>query len=361
MQGARTAESCDVSQMRSRSLVQVLRFSLLAAVVTSLGACSAEAPADETTADGETLEGLTADDAETRAERILAQANASKRDFEPEESRTRASSGTNGTATAPVVLEPAKVRTLGLTEDTKAALGDGTWAFRFTLISGGTKTLLSEDATTKAMMGASTFKLFTGWTAFKTGSTRSATLTLMLRASKNELANLAMCQNGEKLRGYDAPCVARQTPSTSMRFRDAIPATKAHLAGEGVVLSSTHTMVDGSGLDTRDLLTIDDLTSLLDHVNVDPKRAKFLDMLAQPGVASTLSTRFPGLEGKLFAKTGTYHQDGGGVKSLAGVVDVAPGKTLIFAVVGNGVGDPSKALDRIEKVVRLHVDAANAL
>lgn len=360
MRGARSAQACDESRMRSSS-VSGIRLTFLAATLVALGACSAEVPADETSTDGESLEGLTADDAETRAARILAEANASKRDFEPEESRTRASSGTSSTAEAKVVLEPARVRPLGLTEDTKAELGDGTWAFRFTLLSGGTKTLLSEDAAQKPMMGASTFKLFTAWTAFKTGSTRSATLTLMLRASKNELANLAMCQNGEKLRGYDAPCVARQTPTTAMRFRDAIPATKTHLAGEGVTLSSAYTMVDGSGLDTKDLLTIDDLTSLLDHVNVDPKRATFLDMLAQPGVASTLSTRFPGLEGKLFAKTGTYHQDGGGVKSLAGVVDIAPGKTLIFAVVGNGVGDPTKALDRIEKVVRVHVDAATAL
>ncbi len=143
-----------------------------------------------------------------------------------------------------------------------------------------------------------------------------------------------------------------------MRMKDAIPATKEYLGEQGVPLSTTFTMKDGSGLDAGNVLTIDDLTRLLDDVNVDPKRAEFLDMLAQPGVSSTLRTRFAGLEGKLFAKTGTYYEDGGGVKSLAGIVVLGGGKSLVFAVVGNGTGDPKAALDRIEKAVVAHVDAA---
>lgn len=334
----------------------------LVAFVLAFGAsalaCSAEA-VDPSTDDGagESLEGLTAEDADAKAKAILDRANATGKNFEDEENRD-ARGGTSPANVALAFTPPSpSLRTLA--DDARAALGEGTWGFRFTVVdSAGTRTLLSEDKTTTKLMGASTFKLFTGWTAFKTASTRASTLTLMLRASQNNLANLAMCQNGEKLGRYDAPCVSRTTPSTAMRMKDAIPATKTYLGGEGVALSSTFTMKDGSGLDSGNVLTIDDLTRLLDDVNADPKRDEFLDMLAQPGVASTLKDRFDGLEGKLFAKTGTYYVDGGGVKSLAGIVLLGGGKSLVFAVVGNGTGDPKKALDRIEKAVVLHVDAA---
>jgi len=332
------------------------------AFALALGAgtgCSAEVTGGEgDDTSGESLEGLTAEDADVKAKAILDRANAAGKNFETEENLTRAASATTPASVMPSYTPPTpRFRTL--TDDTRAALGTGTWGFRFTVVAtGGEKTLLSEDKTTTKLLGASTFKLFTGWTAFKTGSTRASTLTLMLRASQNNLANLAMCQNGEKLKGYDAPCVSRTTPSAAMRMRDAIPATKEHLAEQGVALSTTFTMKDGSGLDAGNVLTIDDLTRLLDDVNADPKRAEFLDMLAQPGVASTLRTRFAGLEGKLFAKTGTYYEDGGGVKSLAGIVLLPAGRSLVFAVVGNGTGDPKAALDRIEKAVTLQLDAA---
>jgi hypothetical protein len=318
--------------------------------------CSAETAGDPDDLAGEGLEGLTADDAEARAEKLLAQANANRTNFENEESLTRAQSGV-APAGLPFTEGSVGIRTLA--DDTRDGLGRGTWGFRFEVLDeAGRKTVLSEDKTAQKLMGASTFKLFTGWTAFKTGSTRASTLTLMLRASKNNLANLAMCQNGEKIRGYDAACTAQTTPTSALRMRDAIPATRSYLGEQGVGLSSTFTMKDGSGLDSGNVLTIDDLTSLLEDVNADPKRDTFLDMLAQPGVSSTLVSRFSGLEGKLFAKTGTYYEDGGGVKSLAGIVKLAAGKALVFAVVGNGTGDPKAALDRIEKAVRLNIDAA---
>ncbi len=339
--------------------------SLLLLSLLSLLACSAEVSGDPTgEPSGESLEGLTADDAEARAERILREANARHTDFEPEENATRAA-GSEGSAPTAASVPLAQVGQVGLrtlADDAKAALGQGTWGFRFVVLPVGAsapRRVLSESGTTTKLMGASTFKLFTAWTAFKTGSTLPNTLTLMLRASKNPLANLAMCQNGEKLRGYDAPCVARTNATTSMRFKDAIPATRAYLVGQDVTFSSLFTQRDGSGLDPANVLTVDDLTSVLDDVNTDAKRAEFLNMLAQPGVASTLETRFAGLEGKLFAKTGTYFDDGGGVKSLAGMVDIGGGSTMLFVVVGNGVGDPKKALDRVETVVRLHLAAAS--
>ncbi len=349
------------------SRVFALTLLLAAGLTNGLPGCSAElggaaAEADPT---GEGLEGLTADDAEARAAKLLAEADAKGTDFEPAENRTRAVPA-EGVAPAGLPLGGGAVGMRTLTDDAKAGLGQGTWGFRFvvTKIGGGagepTRRVLSEGNTTTKLLGASSFKLFTGWTAFKSGSTKVNTLTLMLRASQNALANLAMCQNGEKLRGYDAPCVARTNATTSMRLKDAIPASRAYLGEQGVVFSPAFTMKDGSGLDPTNTLTVDDLTSLLDDVNADAKRAEFLKMLAQPGVASTLESRFPGLEGKLFAKTGTYFEDGGGVKVLAGFAELTADSTLLFVVVGNGVGDAKKALDRIETVVRLHIAAASA-
>lgn len=332
-------------------------------LLTMAAACSAEVSGDPTNEpSGESLEGLTAVDAEAKAEKLLREANARHTDFEPEETATRAAASEGSApSSAPLPLAPGQVGLRTLADDAQTVLGQGTWGFRFVVLPVGAaapRRVLSEWNTSTKLLGASTFKLFTAWTAFKTGSTRPNTLTLMLRASKNELANLAMCQNGEKLRGYDAPCVARTKATTAMRFKDAIPATRAYLVGQDISFSPLFTQRDGSGLDPTNFLTVDDLTSALDDINTDAKRAEFLDMLAQPGVASTLATRFAGLEGKLFAKTGTYYEDGGGVKSLAGMVELGAGSTMLFVVVGNGVGDPKKALDRVETVVRLHIAAA---
>lgn len=280
-----------------------------------------------------TLEGLTEEDAERAAARALATANAKRLDFER---------GEGGSANAGGV-RPANV-------DLGGDLGAGTWAYDLRITTDGrTSTSLGSANTETAVLGASTFKLFTGFAAFANKTVQTSTLAYMLRTSSNPLANFAMCKNGVALGEYRATCKSLTNATTAMKMPTAIAETLAWHREQGEKLSTSLTMVDGSGLKVENKLLVGDLVEVLMAGRRHPDYAKWKDLLAQPGVSSTLMTRFPGYEGKLFAKTGTYFDDGGGVKSLAGYVELSNNRTMVFAIVGNGVGDPKTALDRIEK------------
>ncbi len=322
------------------------------ALVVVLGACAAP-PAEEDTYESTRFDGLTENDAEAAAAAFLAHHDALGTDFERLE----------GEGAAPRAdVETRGLRTSSVAEDLSTlASTPGTWAYEVVRVSptGEKKTLASSNAE-RAVMGASTFKLFTGWTAFANKAAGSATLTTMLRMSDNRLAQLVMCQNGEKLGRWDAPCVARENPTTAMRMPDAIRASEDFLARDGVRLSSSFDMRDGAGLVEAATLSVDDLVTLLLRIHRDPRAPTFRGMLAQPGVSSTLRSRFRGLEGKLFAKTGTYNDWGGGVKALAGYAMLPSRATLVFAVIGNGVGDANRAMTAIERAmtdVIAHADA----
>ncbi|MFO0638990.1 MAG: D-alanyl-D-alanine carboxypeptidase [Polyangiaceae bacterium] len=330
--------------MRTAPSIAVL--ALLAPVALGLVGCSAEATEEES--------GLTPEAAEESADALLARSGVE--DFEAEELTM---DGVDDGSEPQVELEPAQVATQDIVSDTTSSLGRGTWGFRFVVLPrSGPQRVISTRNETRQLYGASTFKLFTGWTGFTTASTAKSTLTVMLRRSDNALANLALCQAGEKLGRYDAPCRAVASAPASMRLPTAIGATKTHLGGRGVAFSSSFRMADGSGLSASNRLTVRDLTSLLADIHTDAKGGEFKRMLAQPGVSSTLASRFSGLQGRLFAKTGTYVNTGGGVRALAGFVELRSGGTMVFAVVGNGVGDPGAAMNRIEAAVRKNLALA---
>lgn len=330
--------------MRTAPSAAVL--ALLAPLVLALVGCSAEVVEEDA--------GLSPEDAAESSDAILSKSGVE--DFEAEE---LAMDGVDDGAEPVVELEPAQVGLQDITTDTTAALGRGTWGFRFVVLPpSGPQRVISTRNETRQLYGASTFKLFTGWTGFRNASTAKSTLTVMLRRSDNALANLALCEAGEKLGRYDAPCRAVASAPASMRLATAIGATKTYLSGRGVAFSSAFRMADGSGLSASNRLTVRDLTSLLADVHTDAKGAEFKRMLAQPGVSSTLASRFAGLEGRLFAKTGTYVNTGGGVRALAGFVELRSGGTMVFAVVGNRVGDPGAAMNRIEAAVRRNLALA---
>lgn len=315
-------------------------------MVLAIVGCSADAPEGES--------GLTPEDAEQSSDALLSRPGIE--DFEADE---LGMDGVDDGTEPEVELEPAQVATQDITSDTTSSLGRGTWGFRFVVLPpNGPQRVISTRNETRQLYGASTFKLFTGWTGFTTASTAKSTLTVMLRRSDNALANLALCQAGEKLGRYDAPCRAVAAAPASMRLPTAVGATKAHLGGRGVAFSSAFRMADGSGLSASNRLTVRDLTALLADIHTDAKGAEFKRMLAQPGVSSTLASRFSGLQGRLFAKTGTYVNTGGGVRALAGFVELRSGGTMVFAVVGNGVGDPGAAMSRIEAAVRKNLALA---
>jgi hypothetical protein len=321
-----------------------LRAALVGLCVGVLAAGCAVDGAEETPA-GTTLEGLSAEDAEREAARALATANAQHRDFEAAEGRPSGAVTTGA-------IGPRSV-------DLAGDLGGGTWAYELRVTTDGTtSTELGASNQAASMLGASTFKLFTGLAAFANKTVAVSTLTYALRTSSNPLANFAMCKNGTALGGYPATCKSVTNATAAMHMDDAIRATLAWHREQGETLSPLLTMVDGSGLQATNRLTADDLVAVLMAGRRHAGYTRWREMLAQPGVSSTLQSRFAGYEGKLFAKTGTYHDDGGGVKALAGYAELSRGRTLVFAMIGNGVGDPDAAMDRIEIAVKKAISAA---
>ena len=73
--------------------------------------------------------------------------------------------------------------------------------------------------------------------------------------------------------------------------------------------------------------------------------------MAEPGEAgSTLSRRLDGFEGRVFAKTGTISN----VNSLSGYLVRGDGKEVVFSILSNGSGLPSRTVrEAIDDVVRV--------
>ncbi len=107
---------------------------------------------------------------------------------------------------------------------------------------------------------------------------------------------------------------------------------------------------DGSGLAAYNLVTPRALVRVLEYMQNSPHGALFRSALAEPGEEnSTLSRRLTGLEGQLFAKTGTISH----VNSLSGYLVLQGGRPLIFSILTNGSGLPSSTVRRgIDQVVR---------
>lgn len=331
----------------------------LGLLLLSVTACATpDASTEEDDDRATTLEGLTEGDVEAAAARALANANRSNADFEPGEGRADRGDGDVASSTT----EAGGLHPLSLGDDLTRALGKGTWTYAFRITKDGrTSTDVATAQTDRNMWAASVFKVFTGFTAFANRSVADDTLTLMLRTSNNALANFSMCKNGETLGGYRANCSSVAYATTAMKMNTAIAGTTTWLRDEqGITLSSAFTMKDGSGLLPQNKMTIDDVMSVLMAARRHDGYERFKDMLAQPGKASTLRARFAGMEGKVFAKTGTYPSTGAGTKTLAGFVELSGDRTMVFAVFGNGVGAVSPAMGRIEVAVKKAIAAADA-
>jgi D-alanyl-D-alanine carboxypeptidase/D-alanyl-D-alanine-endopeptidase (penicillin-binding protein 4) len=109
---------------------------------------------------------------------------------------------------------------------------------------------------------------------------------------------------------------------------------------------------DGSGLSAKNLVTPRGIVQILDYMRRSPLGGVFRNALASPGEEdSTLETRLEGLETRVFAKTGTITH----VASLSGYVYTRSGRALIFSILANGTGLPSRpvreGIDRILEVL----------
>lgn len=109
---------------------------------------------------------------------------------------------------------------------------------------------------------------------------------------------------------------------------------------------------DGSGLSAYNLVTPRALVAVLRHMAAGPYAAQFRSALAEPGEeGSTLRRRLSGLEGRVFAKTGTISN----VNSLSGYLVGGDGREIVFSILSNGSGLPSAtvraAIDRVVEVL----------
>lgn len=112
---------------------------------------------------------------------------------------------------------------------------------------------------------------------------------------------------------------------------------------------------DGSGISAKNLVTPRALVRILDFMRDSDNAGIFRHALASPGEEeSTLRSRLPELESRVFAKTGTITH----VNSLSGYVFTDSGRELIFSILSNGSGLPSStvraAIDKITQVVARH-------
>lgn len=95
---------------------------------------------------------------------------------------------------------------------------------------------------------------------------------------------------------------------------------------------------DGSGLAAYNLVTPRAMVRILEYMRESPHGELYRLALAEPGEeGSTLRNRLPGLEGRVYGKTGTISH----VNSLSGYLTTQSGRELIFSVLTNGSGLPS--------------------
>jgi len=109
---------------------------------------------------------------------------------------------------------------------------------------------------------------------------------------------------------------------------------------------------DGSGLSAYNLVTPRALVRILQYLSSSENNDIYRSALATAGEEdSTLEERLSGLEGRVFAKTGTISN----VNSLSGYLTREDGSEVIFSILSNGSGLPSgqirSAIDAVVQVL----------
>ncbi|MGH7467476.1 MAG: D-alanyl-D-alanine carboxypeptidase/D-alanyl-D-alanine endopeptidase [Longimicrobiales bacterium] len=112
---------------------------------------------------------------------------------------------------------------------------------------------------------------------------------------------------------------------------------------------------DASGLSAQNLLSPQALVRLLEYNRLAAWGSLYRSALPTPGLrGSTLSNRLEGLEGKVFAKTGTISN----VASLCGYIVTRSGRELTFSIMVNASGRASSQARRaIDRLVAALADA----
>jgi D-alanyl-D-alanine carboxypeptidase/D-alanyl-D-alanine-endopeptidase (penicillin-binding protein 4) len=92
---------------------------------------------------------------------------------------------------------------------------------------------------------------------------------------------------------------------------------------------------DGSGMSAYNLVTPRGVVAILDYMDGSEHGALYRDAMAEPmEPGSTLRARMDGLQGQIYAKTGTINH----VNSLSGYAVTSSGRRLTFSILSNGSG-----------------------
>lgn len=134
-------------------------------------------------------------------------------------------------------------------------------------------------------------------------------------------------------------------------WSDGVTVVRTFLQNEMGVDSLDIAPRDGSGLSAYDLVTPRALVTILRAMAARPDGDRFRHALAEPSEKkSTLEDRLRGMEGRLFAKTGTISN----VNSLSGYLVGNGGREVVFSILSNGSGLPSaRVREAIDDVVRV--------
>ncbi|HZD79054.1 MAG TPA: D-alanyl-D-alanine carboxypeptidase/D-alanyl-D-alanine-endopeptidase, partial [Actinomycetota bacterium] len=139
--------------------------------------------------------------------------------------------------------------------------------------------------------------------------------------------------------------------STRAGWRPGLRAVEDFMVQTVGVDSLDLSLRDGSGLSAYNLVTPRALVRLLRWVREQDWGAGYRTAMAEPGEEdSTLESRFPELQGRLYAKTGTISN----VNSLTGYLVADSGREIVFSLLSNGSGLPSGTVRAgMDEVVRI--------
>jgi len=131
---------------------------------------------------------------------------------------------------------------------------------------------------------------------------------------------------------------------------EGVGVVRAYLVNEIGVDSLDIASRDGSGLSAYNLVTPRAIVGILREMHLGPHAAGYRAAMAEPGEEdSTLERRLQGLEGRVFAKTGSISN----VNSLSGYLVRDNGQEVIFSILTNASGLPaSQVRQAIDEIVR---------
>jgi D-alanyl-D-alanine carboxypeptidase/D-alanyl-D-alanine-endopeptidase (penicillin-binding protein 4) len=142
----------------------------------------------------------------------------------------------------------------------------------------------------------------------------------MLKNSDNQIAGILLKTIGAHY--YHKPT----------NWEKSVEALKTILAQGTKIDLNNSVIVDGSGVSRYNLITPDQISTLLNTVFHDKKITKpYIESLPVAGKDGTLQDRMKDLKGKVYAKTGSMT----GVESLSGYIQTKHHSVLSFVILMN--------------------------